>query len=60
MAENGAGSKEKSKAVKVSEVDKMLKKVKIAKLTAKELNKLRESLIAKLNEIENYSDSASE
>ena len=60
LAENGAGSKEKSKAVKVSEVDKMLKKVKIAKLTAKELNKLRESLIAKLNEIENYSDSASE
>lgn len=60
LAENGAGSKEKSKAVKVSEVDKMLKKVKIANLTAKELNKLRESLIAKLNEIENYSAPASE
>jgi len=59
LAENGAASIEKSKPVKVSEVDKMLKKVKIAKLKPKELSKLRASLIAKLNEIENYSDSTS-
>lgn len=56
LSQYGAESQEKSRSLRVGEVDKILNQVKIAKLTSKELNLLRASLVAKLNEIETYTN----
>lgn len=55
LQENNLGSKIKSRKFKVKELNKAIEKVKISELSSKDRKELRSTLIAKLNELEVYS-----